>query len=159
MVDCISPDKRSWNMSRIRSRDTGPEMIIRRALHIRGYRFRVNNADLPGKPDIALRQYGAVVFIHGCFWHLHGCKYSKIPHTRHDWWEAKLTGNRNRDARAAAALKEQGWRVLTVWECAIDKDQHADQTINLICTWLKSGAGSIEIPSQQPQGTEASKYM
>lgn len=136
-------------MSRIRSRDTGPEMIIRRALHKRGYRFRVNNAVLPGKPDIALRKHGAVVFIHGCFWHLHGCKHSRIPRTRHDWWEDKLTANRSRDARAVAALEELGWKVLTVWECAIDKGQHGDQVINLICAWLKSGSGSMEIPGAE----------
>ena len=110
-------------MSRIRGKDTKPELRVRSLLHRMGYRFTVNgplNSSLPGKPDIVLPKYRAVVFVHGCFWHLHkNCPNARIPKTRTEWWEKKLTRNTERDRRNTLKLRRSGWRVITVWECRI----------------------------------------
>jgi len=106
-------------MSRIRGTDTGPELVVRSALHRAGFRFRVHTKGLPGRPDIVLARHGVVIFIHGCFWHRHGCTLSSEPATRRRFWQAKFDANVARDARNARALRRLGWRVLTVWECAL----------------------------------------
>lgn len=106
-------------MSNIRGRDTKPEMLLRAGLHRRGYRFRLHQKDLPGRPDLVLRRFKAVIFVHGCFWHGHDCPLFKLPETRREFWSEKIDGNRERDARACAALVEAGWRVLVVWECVL----------------------------------------
>src|SRR3954447_17314111 len=106
-------------MSRIRGRDTEPEMALRRALHALGFRFRLHRKDLPGRPDLALPKHRAVIFIHGCFWHGHGCHLLKMPATNSTFWRTKIEANRTRDARDITAMHALGWRVLTVWECAI----------------------------------------
>ncbi|MGI6368943.1 MAG: very short patch repair endonuclease [Anaerolineae bacterium] len=111
---------RSWNMSRIRSRNTGPEKAVRSLLHRMGYRFRLHRRDLPGVPDIVLPKYHAVVLVHGCFWHRHpGCKYAYTPKTRVDFWQAKFAANVRRDAEVQALLSDLGWAVLIVWECEL----------------------------------------
>lgn len=117
MADRIPPEVRSRNMAAIRGSNTVPELCVRSFLHLNGFRFRLHRKDLPGKPDIVLPKYRTAIFIHGCFWHLHGCKNSVIPKTRTDWWKAKLEGNRSRDERNRLQLEEIGWRVITVWEC------------------------------------------
>lgn len=106
-------------MSRIRDKDTQPELIVRSALHRRGYRFRLHRRDLPGRPDIVLPRHGKVVLVHGCFWHGHGCSIAPTPKTNQGYWIPKIAGNRARDARSLAALTELGWDVLQVWECEI----------------------------------------
>jgi DNA mismatch endonuclease Vsr len=112
------PAARRANMARIRGKDTGPELIVRRMLHAMGNRFRLHRRDLPGRPDIVLPGRRKVIFVHGCFWHRHtGCRFATMPTTRRDFWEAKLTGNRARDARNVAALRRAGWSVAVVWEC------------------------------------------
>jgi len=122
-MDRLSPDQRSWNMSRIRGRDTIPEKRVRSLLHRLGFRFSLHRQDLPGKPDIVLPSRGAVVFVHGCFWHQHqGCRNSSMPSTRRSFWEAKLNGNVARDDRNGEALQLLGWKVLTVWECELDDE-------------------------------------
>lgn len=119
MVDVVEPAVRSRMMSRIRGKNTKPEVVVRRALFAAGYRFRLHRRDLPGKPDIALPGRKVAVFAHGCFWHMHsGCKNAKLPSTRSEFWREKLEGNVSRDLRAIDALLADGWRVLTVWECA-----------------------------------------
>ncbi len=121
MVDTVSEAQRSYNMSRIRSKNTKPERLIRSVLHRLGYRFTVNgpkNRKLPGKPDIVLPKYRTVVFVHGCFWHGHeGCKDFRLPKSRTDWWRAKIDRNRARDARNLAAVRALGWRALVIWTC------------------------------------------
>jgi DNA mismatch endonuclease (patch repair protein) len=118
MVDSLSRKHRSWNMSRIRSRDTGPELLVRSALHRAGYRFRLHSKDLPGRPDIVLPKYHTVVFVHGCFWHRHkGCRFAYTPKSRVAFWNDKFASNIERDRRNSEALRKLGWRVLTVWEC------------------------------------------
>jgi DNA mismatch endonuclease (patch repair protein) len=118
MTDRISKEHRSWNMSRIRGKDTKPELAVRSMLHRMGYRFRLHVKDLPGKPDIVLPKYRTVIFVHGCFWHRHPrCKYAYAPKSRARFWRWKLDENVNRDRKARRALRVLGWRVLTVWEC------------------------------------------
>lgn len=119
MVDVLTPEQRHLNMSRIRGRDTKPEMLIRHGLHARGFRYRLQDRRLPGRPDLVFPRYHAVVFIHGCFWHGHGCPMFKLPVTRQEFWATKIASNRARDERATTALLELGWRVANVWECSI----------------------------------------
>ena len=119
MTDVVDPATRSRMMSGIRSKDTRPEIIVRQALYHAGFRFRLHRKDLPGKPDIVLPKYHAVIFVHGCFWHGHNCHYCKIPKTRTEFWLDKINANAARDLRNVEALRASGWTVLTVWECEI----------------------------------------
>ena len=108
-------------MSRVRSRDTAPELAVRRALHAAGYRYRLHRKDLPGRPDIVLPKYATAVQVHGCFWHGHHCRRgNRLPSTNADYWRKKIQGNRDRDRAASHALEEAGWRVIAIWECEID---------------------------------------
>lgn len=118
MADRISREHRSWNMSRIRDRDTAPEMAVRSLLHRMGCRFRLHRKDLPGKPDIVLSKYRTVIFVHGCFWHRHRrCKFAYTPKTRIDFWTEKFEKNIERDSRIQRRLRNLGWHVIVVWEC------------------------------------------
>lgn len=119
MVDVLTPEQRRFNMSRIRGKDTKPEMLLRRGLHALGFRFRLHRKDLPGRPDLVFPSRRAVIFMHGCFWHGHACPMCRIPATRREFWTAKITGNRVRDAAATDRLRVLGWRVFVVWECAL----------------------------------------
>lgn len=119
-MDHLTKEKRSWNMSRIRSKDTGPEMRVRSALHRAGYRFRLHVKDLPGRPDIVLPKYKTVIFVHGCFWHRHkGCSRATMPSSNQEYWKQKFKRNVERDKCEQAELKQLGWRVFVVWECKI----------------------------------------
>ena len=121
VMDIWSKEKRSEVMSKIRSTDTSPELRVRKMLFSKGYRYRLHVKDLPGKPDIVLPKYNAVIFVHGCFWHLHsGCRDGTIPKTRTDYWKNKLLGNKKRDKKHMRELRKQGWRVLQLWECEIE---------------------------------------
>jgi DNA mismatch endonuclease, patch repair protein len=118
MADVFSRTKRSWVMSKIRCKNTRPELIVRSFLHRAGFRFRLHVKGLPGKPDLVLRKYRTVIFVHGCFWHHHaGCKNANFPRSRPTFWRSKILGNKRRDAHAAHLLASLGWSVLTVWEC------------------------------------------
>lgn len=119
MADVLTPEQRQLNMSRIKGKDTKPEMLIRRGLHARGLRYRLHDRSLPGRPDLVFPKYRTAVFIHGCFWHAHGCALSKLPATRQDFWQTKLAANAARDRKAVDALQTAGWRVLVIWECAL----------------------------------------
>jgi len=117
-MDKLSKEKRSWNMSRIRGKDTKPEVIIRSMLHRMGYRFRIHAKGLPGCPDIVLSKYRAVIFVHGCFWHRHpGCKYAYTPKSRQDFWAKKFQKTVERHEIVTRELESQGWKTLVVWEC------------------------------------------
>ena len=118
-MDVHTVAQRSHNMRRIRSKDTKPELVIRRAIHALGLRYRLHQRDLPGRPDLVFSSRRAIVFIHGCFWHGHGCSRSALPATRRVFWSGKIFDNQSRDARVLADLRAAGWRVLTVWECAL----------------------------------------
>ncbi|MDE5832512.1 MAG: DNA mismatch endonuclease Vsr [Desulfovibrio sp.] len=118
MTDVVSPEKRSEMMSGVRSRNTGPEIIVRKWLHSQGYRFRLHRKDLPGTPDIVMPGRRLAIFVHGCFWHRHGnCRIAKIPLTRTEWWQEKLGRNVARDRKVLRELVALGWRAVVVWEC------------------------------------------
>lgn len=117
-MDSLIPEKRSWNMSRIRGKDTAPEIMVRSLFHKMGYRFRLNYQGLPGKPDFVLPKFKVAVFVHGCFWHRHeGCKYAYNPKSRIDFWINKFKKNVIRDRLVSEQLKSQGWNQLIIWEC------------------------------------------
>lgn len=122
-MDRLTAEHRSWNMSRIRGRDTHPEKRVRSLLHRLGFRFSLRRRNLPGKPDVVLPCRRVALFVHGCFWHRHeGCHNSVLPKTRAEFWLAKLNGNVDRDQRNGVALKQMGWRVLTIWECELEDE-------------------------------------
>lgn len=133
MADVHTPQQRSFNMSRIRSKDTQPELLVRRYLHSNGFRYKLYDKSLPGKPDIVLPRYKTVIFIHGCFFHGHlGCRYFVLPKTRTDWWFDKISSNRKRDAENESKLSEAKWQVIKIYECEL-KPAYREQTlINLI---------------------------
>jgi DNA mismatch endonuclease (patch repair protein) len=117
-MDTISRTRRSWNMSRIKGKDTSPELIVRSVLHSMGYRFRLHVKTLPGRPDVVLPKWRTVIFVHGCFWHRHeGCKFAYTPKSRLEFWLKKFDENVKRDAMQRAKLKAAGWKVRVVWEC------------------------------------------
>ena len=126
--DRLSKERRSWNMAQIRGRNTKPEVLVRSVLHRKGFRFRLHGKGLPGRPDIVLPKYRAVIFVHGCFWHRHrGCKNCTTPTNNREFWVAKLEGNAGRDRRHRSALRRIGWRVLTVWECETEEAGFAER--------------------------------
>lgn len=125
-------------MSCIRSKNTTPELILRKALFANGFRYRMNDSSLPGKPDIVLKRYKIVIFVHGCFWHGHqGCKYFVVPKTRTEWWLNKIAGNQRNDTKRKAELKQDGWNVLEVFECELKKEK-LDKTVNEVINILKN---------------------
>jgi len=118
LVDRLSPERRSWLMSRVKGKNTSPEMRVRKAAHALGLRFRLHRKDLPGKPDLVFPKHRLAMFVHGCFWHRHpGCTKASIPKSRQAYWNEKFETNTVRDARVEAELKRLGWRVATLWEC------------------------------------------
>ncbi|WP_442593310.1 very short patch repair endonuclease [Parapusillimonas sp. JC17] len=119
MVDVLTEAQRQLNMSRIRGRDTKPEMLIRRGLHARGFRYRLQDRSLPGRPDLVFPRYKTVILVHGCFWHGHDCPMFRLPATRSEFWAEKIVANQRRDTIAHEALLSLGWRVLTIWECCL----------------------------------------
>lgn len=147
MADSVSSQKRSEVMARVRSRDTRPEMVVRRGLHARGFRYRLHVKDLPGKPDMVFRKYGAVVLINGCFWHGHDCQLYRFPKSNTSYWIPKIRGNIERDKRHMRALRERGWRILIIWECALK----GRNKLPLVCVlddssrWLINGSQFQEI--------------
>lgn len=118
-ADTVTPAERSRIMKLVRSRDTKPEMYVRRALHAVGFRFRLHSKQLPGRPDIALRKHKTVVFVHGCLWHWHGCKRSRMPATNTEFWQSKISRTQARDAFNMQELANAGWRVEVIWECEL----------------------------------------
>jgi len=118
MADVLNREQRRYCMSRIRGKDTRPEIIVRGMVHCMGYRFRLHKRELPGSPDVVLPRHRKVIFVHGCFWHMHRCKYGRVrPATNKEFWEKKRQGNVDRDRRNVKALRRMGWKVLVVWEC------------------------------------------
>lgn len=136
MTDVHTPEQRSRNMAAIRGRNTKPEMRVRSLLHSLGYRYRLHRIDLPGKPDIVLPKYRTVIFVHGCFWHSHDCRWGLvIPITRSEFWKEKRQGTKERDARNILALEKLGWRVLVIWECQSKLD---DKLLEIVTITLRS---------------------
>jgi DNA mismatch endonuclease (patch repair protein) len=118
MTDVLTPEQRRFNMSRIRNKDTRPEIVVRSLVHQMGYRYRLHNSVLPGKPDIVLSRLRKIILVHGCFWHMHRCPHGRVkPKTRASFWQNKRMENMERDKRILVALRRRGWQVLVVWEC------------------------------------------
>lgn len=139
MIDVVSEKTRSLMMSGIKSKNTKPEMLVRKALFAEGYRFRLHRKDLPGSPDVVLPSRKLAIFVNGCFWHGHtGCKLAKVPATRPEFWRAKLERNRSRDFEAIGALEKLGWRVLVVWECFIRQQTNYLDLGSAISKWIES---------------------
>lgn len=135
MTDVLTPEQRKLNMSRIRNKDTRPEIVVRSLVHRMGYRFRLNVRKLPGKPDLVLSRYKKIIFVHGCFWHMHKCKYGNVkPQTNAEFWQNKRIGNVERDKKNLSLLRKNGWKVLIVWECWI---RNPTSLINRIEKFLK----------------------
>jgi DNA mismatch endonuclease (patch repair protein) len=135
MADVHTSQQRSYNMSQIKCRDTKPEIIVRSLVHRMGYRYALHRSDLPGHPDIVLAKYKKIIFVHGCFWHMHRCRYGKIkPATHKKFWQDKRNGNVKRDKRNLKKLRNAGWKVLVIWECQIKKHE---KLINKISKFLK----------------------
>ena len=146
MADVVDPATRSRMMSGIRGKNTKPELMIRKALHARGFRYRLH-CDLPGKPDICLPKHRAVIFVHGCFWHGHGCHLFKWPSTRPDFWRAKIERNCEVDRVAEDLLSSLGWRVAIVWECALKGRERmpVDRVIDCMALWLTSTGARLTL--------------
>ena len=147
MADVVGPETRSRMMAGIRSAHTKPEMILRRGLHARGLRFRLHDRALPGKPDLAFPKHRAAIFANGCFWHGHDCHLFKWPSTRVEFWRAKIERNRVVDARALERLASLGWRVATVWECALKgrAKQPVDEVLDACADFVRSARPTLEI--------------
>lgn len=138
MSDVVDAATRSRMMAGIRGTDTSPEKQVRSMLHRNGFRFSLHRRDLPGKPDIVFPKYGAVIFVHGCFWHRHRCYLFKWPKSNEDYWRNKLNTNAVRDKKAVASLERQGWRVMIIWECALRRTYpDATKVCNLTIRWLR----------------------
>lgn len=145
-MDIVDKPTRSRMMSGIKGTNTVPELALRRALHGLGLRFRLHGKLLPGKPDIVLRRYGALIYVHGCFWHRHpSCRFATTPKTRQDFWTAKFEGNVRRDAKVRSEALRLGWRVATVWECSLRKPDQIQITASVVTEWLSSGSPTLEI--------------
>lgn len=124
MSDVHSKTIRSYNMSQIKGKDTKPEMIVRKFLHANGFRYRLHNKKLPGKPDITLSKFRTVIFVNGCFWHGHkGCKYFVMPKTKTEWWKKKIEATKKRDNESILDIRELGWSPITIWECELKPDK------------------------------------
>ena len=138
-------------MSSIRGKDTKPEMTIRRALHAHGIRYRLHAKGLPGRPDLVLRKYQAVIFVHGCFWHCHDCQMFRLPGSRVEFWKTKIDRNRERDREIMTLLGEQGWRRLTIWECSLRGKQRRaiEEVIQLTVDWLHDSVEAVEIRGKE----------
>lgn len=146
MTDVVDAATRSRMMAGIRAKDTAPELTIRQHLHRLGFRFRLHDKQLPGKPDLVLRKHGATIFVHGCFWHGHGCPAFKWPATRSEFWRTKIERNRNNDRQHVEALRKMGWRVCVVWECSVRKSG-GEVLAARIAQWLTGTSCTLEIPA------------
>ena len=137
MTDTLTPEGRSARMALIRSKDTKPEMVVRKAVWAAGFRYRLHAKHLPGKPDLVFPSLGVVVFVHGCFWHGHSCQKGRIPGANSAFWRAKFEANRLRDRRNRAKLARMGWRVVVVWECSLSTRQKRDRTLKKLLDFLR----------------------
>lgn len=147
MVDTLTPMQRSERMSRIRGKNTQPEIVLRKAIHACGLRFRLHVRKLPGSPDLVFPKYHAVVFVHGCFWHQHaGCKTAHVPKSNSAYWSSKFLANEERDRRKARELRDLGWRVAVVWECQVANVASTRRTVARVHRFLTGGQRAEEWP-------------
>lgn len=150
MTDVFDQQTRSRIMASVKQKDTAPEIAIRRALHRGGFRYRLHSKKVEGRPDLVLPKHRAVVFVHGCFWHRHvGCRYTTNPKTRAEFWEMKFAANVARDSAIQAALLAAGWRVATIWECALRKPEKVAAAAEQLSTWLLSETETLELGERE----------
>ncbi|MCY4540801.1 MAG: very short patch repair endonuclease [Rhodobacteraceae bacterium] len=146
MADTVDQSTRSRIMARIGSKNTKPELTLRKALHARGLRYRLHSPNVAGRPDLVFAKYRAAVFVHGCFWHRHpGCPFATTPATRTDYWLKKFSGNVRRDAETRKRLAATGWRVAVIWECSLKKPETVRRTVDTVVEWLKSSESYLEV--------------
>ena len=147
-MDTVDKETRSRIMSSVGQKNTGAETALRSALHVAGLRYRLHDRTLPGSPDLVFPKYGALIFVHGCYWHSHGCYKSTVPKSRRQFWQDKFKANQERDERNVRLLQEQGWRVLTVWECVLTGKtaKPVGSVANGVTAWLESDETFGEIP-------------
>lgn len=147
MTDIMDAAARSRLMSHIRGKNTKLELAVRRALHARGFRYRVHANRLPGTPDVVLPRYRSVIFVNGCFWHGHDCPLFRLPRTNPDFWGAKLSRNRVTDSESSAALQALGWRVLVLWECSLRGPgrRPLDSVMNQVAEWIVAGPTTLDV--------------
>ncbi len=148
-MDIVTKQTRSRYMAGIKSKDTRPEVRIRKELHQRGYRYRLHSGKLPGKPDVVLKKHKAVVLVNGCFWHIHGCKLFKFPQSRTEFWKEKLEGNAKRDQRNQMLLNQEGWRVFVIWECGVKSKKQlvVEQAVDAFEAWLDTDEVNGQYPA------------
>ena len=151
MVDVVSPATRSRMMAGIKGKNTRPELVVRKALHALGFRYRLHDSRLPGKPDLVFPGRNVVILIHGCFWQGHDCHLFKWPSSRKEFWRKKITRNQEKDSESLSALRKGGWRVLTLWECALKGRTRLpfERTIDKIVLWLESKIRTKEIKGKK----------
>lgn len=147
MPDIVDPKARSRMMSGIKGKNTKPELMVRKALHTKGFRYRLHDAKVPGKPDIVFPKFKAVIFVNGCFWHGHDCYLHKLPATRTEFWKEKIGRNQKRDDTVRTMLRDSGWRALTIWECALRGRERIglDAVVDRVVRWLYSEDAGTEI--------------
>jgi len=143
MADTKTPAERSENMSRIRSTNTKPEEIVRKYLFSHGFRYRKNDKRYPGKPDIVLPKYRTIIFVNGCFWHMHGCSRSRFPRSNQEYWKPKIERNIQRDAENQQKLEADGWKVIVVWECELKK-RIVEERLSRLCEEIRKNGDSAE---------------
>jgi len=147
MTDLVTTKKRGQMMAGIEGANTKPELTVRRYLHSHGFRYRLHDKKLPGRPDLVLPKYRAIVMVHGCYWHRHpGCKLAYTPKSRRDFWQKKFSRNIKRDAEVYLALKNAGWRVVTIWECALRNNDLRDEGLKYLANWIRSDQRKGEYP-------------
>lgn len=151
MVDIVSASKRSQMMAGIRGKNTQPELVIRKELHSLGFRYRLHDSRLPGKPDLAFPKYNAVILVHGCFWHGHECHLFKWPSSRKEFWRKKITRNQEKDLETLSSLRKDGWRILTLWECALKgrTRKPLEKITEDVAVWLESSRALKEIKGKK----------
>lgn len=149
-MDTVDKETRSRIMSRNRHKDTGPELHLRSVLHRAGLRYKLYDKNLPGKPDLVLPRFRTAVFVHGCYWHSHGCNRSSIPKSHTDYWKTKLNRNKERDVRNIALLRELDWRAMIIWECSlVGKNAiEPNELAEFVCSWLHGSGKIVEVPEK-----------
>jgi|TARA_R100001143_G_scaffold63230_2_gene69062 DNA mismatch endonuclease (patch repair protein) len=154
-ADIVSTSVRSRMMAAVKGKNTKPELVIRSALHRRGFRFRLHRKDLPGRPDLVFTGRNAVIFVHGCFWHGHDCHLFRWPKSREDFWREKIGSNIERDRNQREALVNAGWRIGTVWECALKGKTRLpfDSVVDQCAMWLKSDIKTLEVSGDKTRAT------
>jgi DNA mismatch endonuclease, patch repair protein len=153
-MDTVDKATRSFIMSRVGQKDTGAETILRSMLHKAGLRYRLHDRRLPGSPDLMFPRFRAVIFVHGCYWHSHGCYKSTVPKSRRAFWTGKFIANRQRDERNIRLLLERGWRVMIVWECALlgKNALSTKEVTQIVCTWLRGAHAEGQVPENASGG-------